>query len=79
MDHSDWVRKELRELSISLGFIYTPMKEIEHRLARVKARMEKEQIEALLVIQKMNLYYFSGTTQDGFLFVPLKGKSLLMI
>ena len=79
MDHSDWVGKELRELGISLGFIYTPMKEIEHRLARVKARMEKEQIEALLVIQKMNLYYFSGTTQDGLLFVPLKGKSLLMI
>lgn len=79
MDHSDWVRKELRELSISLGFIYTPMEEIEHRLARVKARMEKEEIEALLVIQKMNLYYLSGTTQDGLLLISLGGKPLLMI
>jgi len=79
MNHADWVRKELQRLSSSLGFLYTPAEEVEHRLARVKARMEKEQIEALLVIQKMNLYYFSGTTQDGLLFVPLKGKSLLMI
>jgi len=79
MDHSDWVQKELRELSISLGFIYTPIEEVEHRLARVKARMEKEEIEGLLVIQKMNLYYLSGTTQDGLLMIPLEGKPLLMI
>ncbi len=79
MDHSEWVRKELRKLSSSLGFKYTPMKEIEHRLARVKAGMEKEDIEALLVIQKMDFYYLSGTTQDGLLFVALQGEPLLMI
>jgi len=79
MDHSDWVRKELRGLSSSLGFIYTPMEEIEHRLAKVKAGMEKEEIEALLVIQKMNFYYVSGTTQDGLLLISLEGKPLLMI
>jgi len=79
MSHADWVRKELRELTISLGFIYTPMEEIERRLARVKARMEKEDIEALLVVQKMNLYYLSGTTQDGLLLISLGGKPLLMI
>jgi Xaa-Pro dipeptidase len=27
----------------------------------------------------MNIYYLSGTTQDGLLFVPLEGKPLLMI
>ena len=79
MDHSDWVRKELGKLSSSLGFTYTPMEEIEHRLASIRARMQKEEIEALLVIQKMNLYYLSGTTQDGLLFIPLEGKPLLMI
>jgi Xaa-Pro aminopeptidase len=55
------------------------MEEIEHRLASIRARMQKEEIEALLVIQKMNLYYLSGTTQDGLLFIPLEGKPLLMI
>jgi Xaa-Pro aminopeptidase len=41
--------------------------------------MKKQEMDALLVVQKMNFYYLSGTTQDGFLFVPLEGKPLLMI
>ncbi len=79
MNHDDWVRQELRELSQSLGFRYTPPEEIENRLTRVRAGMEKKEMEALLVVQKMNLYYLSGTAQDGFLFLPLEGKPLLMI
>ncbi len=41
--------------------------------------MEKNGIEALLVLQKMDFFYLSGTTQDGVLFVPLAGKPLLVI
>jgi Xaa-Pro aminopeptidase len=46
---------------------------------KVRKGMRKQEIEALLVVQKMNFYYLSGTTQDGLLFVPLEGKPLLMI
>jgi Xaa-Pro aminopeptidase len=79
MNHHDWVRNELRELSKSLGFRYTPPEEIEDRMKRVRMGMKKEEVEALLVIQKMDFYYLSGTTQDGFLFLPSEGKPLLMI
>ena len=79
MSHEDWVRRDLRKLSRSLGFRYTPLHEIESRLNRVKAFMEKQGIEALLVIQKMDFYYLSGTTQDGLLFLPLEGNPLLMV
>lgn len=79
MNHEDWVRQELRELSKSLGFQYTPFEEIENRFIKVRAEMKKQGIEALLVVQKMDLYYLSGTTQDGLLFLPLEGKPLLMI
>jgi len=79
MNHDDWVRQELRKVSRSLGFRYTPLDEIESRLNRVKTRMEQQGIEALLVIQKMDFYYLSGTTQDGVLFLPLEGNPLLMI
>jgi Xaa-Pro aminopeptidase len=41
--------------------------------------MEREGMEALLVVQKMDCYYLSGTTQNGLLFVPLAGKPLLMV
>ena len=79
MDHKDWVRQELKPLSESLGFRYTPRKELEERLRRLRAQMESAEIESLLVVQKMDLYYLSGTTQDGLLFIPLEGKPLLMI
>jgi Xaa-Pro dipeptidase len=79
MNHKDWVRKELRELGLSLGFRYILLEEIEERLTRVRNGMKKEEIEALLVIEKMDFYYLSGTTQDGILFVPLEEKPLLMI
>ena len=79
MNHQDWVRKELRALSVSLGFRYIPPEEIGERLTRVRAGMKKQDIEALLVLQKMDFYYLSGTTQDGILFVPLEKKPLLII
>jgi Xaa-Pro aminopeptidase len=77
MNYKDWVRQELPELSKSLGFQYTAFKEIKKRLARVRTGMKKQEIETLLVIQKMNLYYLSGTTQDGLLIIPLGGQPLL--
>lgn len=79
MNYEDWVRQELPELSKSLGFHHTPHEEIKNRLARIRTRMEKQEVEALLVVQKMNFYYLSGTTQDGLIFIPLGGKPLLMI
>ena len=69
----------MKELGISLGFRYIPLEEVENRLTRIRAGMKKEGIESLLVVQKMDFYYLSGTTQDGLLFVPLEGKPLLMI
>ena len=79
MRYEDWVRGELRALSKSLGFRYIPKEELEDRLARLRNGMEREGMEAFLVVQKMDCYYLSGTTQDGLLFVPLEGKPLLMV
>jgi Xaa-Pro aminopeptidase len=79
MDHTDWVRRELKPLTESLGFRYTPRDELENRLSRLRENMESAGIESLLVAQKMDFYYLSGTTQDGLLFIPLEGKPLLMI
>ena len=79
MDHAEWVKRDLRALAESLGFRYTPLNEIENRLAKVRIAMKMNEIEALWVVEKMDYYYLSGTTQDGFLFVPLEGKPLLIV
>ena len=79
MRYKDWVRGELEKLSKSLGFRYVPKEEIENRLIRLRKGMGKEGIEAFLVVQKMDCYYLSGTTQDSLLFLPLEGKPLLTV
>jgi Xaa-Pro dipeptidase len=79
MSYEQWVGAELQTLSESLGFRYTPIDEIKGRLARVRKQMERKGLESLLVVQKMALYYLSGTTQDGMLFVPLEGTPLFMV
>ena len=79
MNHGEWIRSEFRKVSQDLGFLFTPREEIENRLARVRASMRKKEIEALLVVQKMDYYYLSGTAQDALLFVPLEGLPLLLV
>ena len=79
MNHDEWVRSELRQMGQSLGFKYTPAEEIENRLAKVRVEMKKMGLESLLVLGKMNLFYLTGTTQDGLLFVPQDAKPLLVI
>jgi Xaa-Pro dipeptidase len=79
LNHADWIRAELEEWSISLGFRYTPREEIECRLAAVRQGMQQQEMEALLVAQKMDYFYLSGTTQDSLLFIPLEGEPLLMV
>ncbi|HSB07208.1 MAG TPA: aminopeptidase P family N-terminal domain-containing protein, partial [Thermodesulfobacteriota bacterium] len=79
MNHDEWMRGSFKRLSSSLGFHFVPTEEIERRLRRIRTAMEKNEIETLLVIEKMDYYYLSGTTQDGLLFVPLQGRPLLLI
>ena len=79
MNHEDWIRQELKPFSEALGFRYVPKEEIEARINRLKAAMKGTDIEALLVIQKMDYFYLSGTAQDSLLFLPLEGKPLLMV
>jgi Xaa-Pro aminopeptidase len=79
MDHGNWMREAFKELSESFGFKFTPLKEIENRLTQIRKGMRREEVEALLVVQKMDFHYLTGTTQDGLLFVPLEGEPLLMI
>lgn len=79
MDHSTWVHEELEILSRSHGFRYVTAQEIEGRLKKVRQGMAKRDLEALLVVQKMDYYYLSGTAQDCIVFVPCEGRPLVMV
>jgi len=56
-----------------------PAFEIEARISRIQEMMQKSEMEALLVVQRVDLFYFSGTAQNAFLFIPAQGPPLLMV
>jgi len=56
-----------------------PASEIENRIARIQGRLQEADMDALLVVQRVDLFYFSGTAQNGFLFIPAQGPPLLLV
>jgi Xaa-Pro dipeptidase len=56
-----------------------PREEIERRVARVQKKMLARDVEALFVVQRVDLFYFSGTAQNGCLFIPAEGKPVLLV
>jgi Xaa-Pro aminopeptidase len=79
MNHADWVKTEFQSLIASHGILLTPGDEIESRITRLRSRMNEEGVEALLVAQKMDYFYLSGTSQDALLYLPLRGEPLLLV
>lgn len=57
----------------------TPPSEIDRRIARLKEQLEQNNIDAALIVQRADLFYFSGTVQEAHLFVPVDGDPILMV
>jgi Xaa-Pro dipeptidase len=56
-----------------------PASEIQNRIPALQKGLRKSQIEALLIVQRVDLLYFAGTAQNGFLYIPAHGDALLLI
>ncbi|MBW2130545.1 MAG: aminopeptidase P family protein [Deltaproteobacteria bacterium] len=56
-----------------------PAKEINARIRKIQETIQAQDIDALLVIQRVDLFYFTGSAQNGFLFVPAEGPPLFMV
>ncbi len=61
------------------SFLATPVAELQQRIASLQQSLQKKGLQAALIVQKTDLFYFSGTSQQGWLYVPHEGKPLLMI
>lgn len=53
--------------------------EIMMRIRNFQSEIKKSGIEGSFILQKTDMYYFSGTSQDGTLYIPTHGEPLLMI
>ena len=56
-----------------------PAAEIEARIRSIQQVLQREDIDGLFIVQRVDLFYFSGTAQNGFMYIPAKGPPLLFI
>ncbi len=56
-----------------------PSSEIQNRIHALKTRMEKAGTDAVFLTHKPDIYYFSGTAQDAYLYVPVDYDPLLFV
>jgi Xaa-Pro dipeptidase len=56
-----------------------PADEIYRRRVAIQTQLQENGIDGLFIVQRMDLFYFSGTAQNGFLYVPAEGEPLLCI
>jgi len=57
----------------------TPKAEIEGRIDKLKQRMVENNIDFALILQNVDMFYFTGTLQKGVLIVPVGGDPLFFI
>jgi Xaa-Pro aminopeptidase len=56
-----------------------PVRELTTRIRDFQARLNHQGLDGALVIQKADLFYFTGTTQTGWLYVPAQGDAVFMV
>lgn len=53
--------------------------EIESRIDKLQKLLQTKKLDAAIIVQKIALFYFSGTLQQGLLYVPVEGEPILFI
>jgi len=57
----------------------TPVSELQDRVTNLQKELAAREVDGTLIVQKTDLFYFSGTAQQGWLYIPVTGEPLLMI
>ncbi len=57
----------------------TPRQEIQSRVARFQESLRENGLDGALITQNVDLFYFSGTIQRSFLFIPTEGEVVLAV
>lgn len=57
----------------------TPRTELQSRIEQLQKIMEGHDFDAILMVQNADLFYFTGSVQQGLLYVPASGEPLYMV
>lgn len=54
-------------------------KELKGRISQLQQKLRAKDIEAALIIQNADLFYFTGTVQGEYLYIPNQGDAVLFV
>ena len=57
----------------------TPKNELEYRYRKLQVEMGAAGMDAVLVVQNADLFYFTGTVQTGVFYLPVSGKPIYLV
>ncbi len=57
----------------------TPASELKNRCRKLQQFMGGEGLDAVIIVQNSDLFYFTGTIQSGTLYVPPEGEPVYMV
>ena len=57
----------------------TPKNELEYRYRKLQAEMDAAGLDAVVMLQNADLFYFTGSIQSGNLYVPASGQPLYLV
>lgn len=59
--------------------LYVPRSELDGRIARVQQQLVQSKLEGALIQSGINLFYLTGTMQNGALYIPAFGAPIFMV
>lgn len=62
-----------------LSHLKTPKEEIAARVSNLQKEMTSQNLDGVMILQQADKFYFSGTVQNGVIFIPLDGNPVFMV
>jgi Xaa-Pro aminopeptidase len=56
-----------------------PAREISQRVSRLQFRLQEGPMDGALILDPLNMYYYTGTIQQGVVFVPIEGEAVFLV
>lgn len=56
-----------------------PAEEIAQRIARLQHHLQEQALDGALLLDQMNMYYYTGTIQQGVVAVPASGEPVFLV
>jgi len=56
-----------------------PIREIERRIREFQGKLAEKEVDIAIIAQNVDLYYFTGSCQSGYLAVPSRGEPIYLV